>query len=231
MKKIILCFFLICGIVSTSSAQEITYAFGLKGGINYTMGGQITGESSGVGYWDETAEAQGKIGYHGGAFFQLNLGRFFARPELVYTAIETEYEFPEENSIHSVQKFDIPFLIGYNIYGPIDVYAGPLYSNILDSNIMADDNGDPINVVVQNSPINFQAGAKLEFRRFGIDFRYERTLSPAEPHGLDFRNSTYGVNRATFDDPRINQVIVSVTFKLGGSGLNEGGGRRRGACY
>lgn len=229
MKKIILTVFLTFGMAYSGLSQEFKYSFGLKAGINYTMGGQITGISSGAGYWDETAEAQGKIGYHGGGFFQANIGRFFARPEINYTSIGTEYEFPGENTIHSVEKFDIPFLIGYNVFGPLDLYVGPVYSNIIDSHIM--DDGEPQNVVTQNSPINLQAGAKFEFGRFGIDFRYERIMSPAEPHSLDFNNDVHGVNRATFDDPRINQIIVSVTFKLGGSDVSGGGARRRGPCY
>ena len=57
---------------------------------------------------------------------------------------------------------------------------------------------------------------------------FERTLSPAEPQELDILNSEYGVNRATFDDARLHQVIVGVIFKLGGPGLNE---RKRRACY
>lgn len=237
MKKIILSLFLICGMASSGLAQEFKYSFGLKGGINYTMGGQITGNSSGGAisphtgeeYWSGTAQAQSKIGYHGGGFFQANIGRFFARPEITYTSIETGYEFPGENTTHSVEKFDIPFLIGYNVFGPLDIYVGPVYSNIIDSHII--DDGEPQNVVTQNSPLNLQAGAKFEFGRFGIDFRYERIMSPAEPHELNFVDRVHYVNKAVFDDPRINQIIMSVTFKLGGSDVGGGGARRRGPCY
>lgn len=235
MKKLVLSLILFCFFTAFSYSQDFTYAYGLKGGINYTMGGSITGNSHEVGgipvFWVGTAEAQGKIGYHGGAFFQLNYGKIFIRPEVTYSSIKTEYEFPRQPSTHDVQKIDIPLLFGYNIFGPLDLYAGPVYSNIIDSSIMADDNGDPMNVVAQNSPINFQVGTKLEFGRFGVDVRYEHTLSPAESHGLDFINSVYGVNLATFNDPRINQIIVSLTFKIGGTGIGGGGGRRGGGCY
>lgn len=224
MKKIILGLGIFFSLISSAYSQEFSY--GLKGGVNYSMGGQITGESSGVGNWDETLEGTPAIGFHGGVFAQVNFGKFFIRPEVVYTSLELDFEFPTKTSTYSVQKFDIPLMIGYNVWGPLDVYAGPSYSNILDSSLMGNELEAPI--VVQNTPINAQAGAKVEFGRFGLDVRYEHSLSTAEVQDLDIVRSEYGVNRAYFDDARINQIIVSVIFKIGGPGLNE---RRRRACY
>lgn len=224
MKNILFVLLFLFGSIFYGFSQELSY--GLKAGVNYTMGGQITGNSSNGIYWDGTVEGSGQIGYHGGVFLQVNFGKFFLRPEVVYTSIESEFDFPEQPSAYKIEKFDVPFMIGYNIYGPLDIFAGPLYSNILNSTLEGNESDEPI--VAQNSPINFQAGAKVEFGRFGIDVRYERTLSPAESQELDILNSEYGVNRATFDDARLNQIIVGVIFKLGGPGLNE---RRRRACY
>lgn len=224
MKKIILGLGLFLGLVSTGFAQEFSY--GLTGGVNYTMGGEITGITSNGIYWGGTAEGEGEIGYHGGVFVQVNFGKFFIRPEVVYTSLETTFEFPTKPSTYAVQTFTVPLLLGYNVWGPLDVYAGPVYSNILDSSLMGNESTEPI--VVQNIPINAQAGAKVEFGRFGLDFRYEHSLSTAEVQTIDIVNSEYGVNRANFTDTRLNQIIVSVIFKIGGPGLNE---RRRRACY
>lgn len=224
MKNILFGILCIFGGIFSGFSQELSY--GLKGGINYTMGGQITGNSSNGIYYDGTVEGSGQIGFHGGAFLQVNFGKFFVRPEIVYTTIKSEFEFPEDASTYAVEKFDIPLLLGYNVYGPVDVFAGPVYSNILSSTLEGNESEEPI--VVQNSPINFQAGVKVEFGRFGVDVRYEHTLSSAEVQQLDILNSEYGINRATFDDARLNQIIVGVIFKLGGPGLNE---RRRRACY
>lgn len=228
MKNILFALLFLFGSISFGFSQELSY--GLKAGVNYSLGGQITGNNSNLPdrYTSDTFEGNGKIGYHGGVFLQVNFGNFFLRPEVIYTSIETEFEFPEDPSAYSVEKFDVPFLVGYNIYGPLDIFAGPIYSNILTSTIEGNESEGPI--VAQNSPINFQAGAKVEFGRFGIDVRYERTLSPAESQELDLENHGIigGINRATFDDARLHQIIVGVIFKLGGPGLNE---RRRRACY
>lgn len=224
MKGFILGLCLIFVTVTSISAQELGY--GLTGGVNYAMGGQITGISSGGLYTDDTFKAEPQVGFHGGAFLQVNFGKFFIRPEVIYTAIETEFPFPVNPSTYSVEKLDIPLLFGYNIFGPLDVYAGPVYSNIMSSTLMGNESTAPI--VVQNSPINAQIGAKVEFGRFGLDLRYEHTLSSAEPQELDIVNDDYGINRATFDDARLNQIILSIIFKIGGPGLNEGRGR---PCY
>lgn len=218
---------------SISAFSQTTFSYGLTGGINFPMGGQITGkESPPNGDWSETIEGKGEISYHGGVFGQVNFGKLFIRPEIIYTSLKTTFEFPTQPSIYSVETFTIPLLVGYNIYGPIDVYLGPVYSNILDASLEGDEYTDPI--VVQNTPLNAQIGAKVEFGRFGLDLRYERSLSTAEDQQRDivegYGSVGYGANVINFDDARLNQVILSVIFKIGGPGLNEGRRSRR-PCY
>ncbi|HET8753469.1 MAG TPA: outer membrane beta-barrel protein [Salinimicrobium sp.] len=224
MKRIFLSIFLFSAVISSALAQEISY--GLKGGVNYTMGGSITGISSNGLYTDDTFEAEGKLGFHGGAFVQVNFGKFFVRPEIVYTTLESQYNFPVQPSIYSVEKLDVPLLFGYNVFGPLDLYAGPVFSNIMSSTLQGEEILESISA--QNTPVHAQAGAKVEFGRFGIDVRYEHNMSTKTTQELDIVNDDYGINRATFDDARLNQIIVSVIFKIGGPGLNE---RRRRPCY
>ena len=86
MRNIFFALLFIFGSISMGFSQELSY--GLKAGVNYTMGGQITGNSSNGIYWDGTVEGSGQIGYHGGLFLQVNFGKFFLRPDVVYTSIE-----------------------------------------------------------------------------------------------------------------------------------------------
>ncbi|HSI69664.1 MAG TPA: hypothetical protein VK941_05480, partial [Gillisia sp.] len=61
-------------------AQE--FKFGVKGGVNKTFGGQLTGIASTELYTGDTFNAEGEIGFHGGLWTQLSFGRFFIRPEV-----------------------------------------------------------------------------------------------------------------------------------------------------
>ena len=85
---------------ATSTAFSQTFSYGLKGGINYSMGGEIQGNNSNTTYWDGIAEGVGAIGFHGGIFGEVGFGKFFIRPEVVYSSLTQEFEIPlrEENT-------------------------------------------------------------------------------------------------------------------------------------
>ncbi len=237
MKKQFVLLIFLSTISITGFSQEFGYGVGLKGGINYSLGGEIRGNKSNANYWGGTVQGEGHIGFHGGIFVQLNYGKFFLRPEAVYSSFGQEFAIPirDKNTLLSVETFTVPLLIGYNIYGPVDLYAGPVYSNVLNADIEGEQNGDPV-LNVQNTSFNIQAGLKIEFGRFGVDVRYEHSLSTEERQSIDFDNSLFGspnggANRAWINDGRLNQIIVSATFKLFGTGLGDGRRRRGGPCY
>lgn len=229
MNKIVLvAFFCLGSFLSTVHAQELK--FGLKGGINKTFGGTITGIASTPQYTDDTFHAEGEIGFHGGAWAQVNFGRFFVRPEAYYAALESRFDFPTQPSIYAVDVFTIPVLAGFNVWGPLDIYIGGAYNNIMNSSLEGTEPADQT-IVVQNNPISALAGLKVEFGSFGLDFRYDRTLATEERQNVDIVNSIYGINRANFEDARLNQFIVSLTIKLWDSSNDNRRRRRGGSCY
>lgn len=192
------------------------------------MGGQITGNNSTQGYFDGTVEATPKLGFQGGIFFELNLGRFFLRPEAYYTTMETEFDFPSKASAYEVEKLSIPLLFGYNIFGPVDIYLGPAYESIISSSLQGTEPADK-EIVVQNTPLAAQAGVKVRFGRFELDLRYDRSMATKEQQPIDIINSEYGINKATFDDARLNQVLLSLSFKIGDSSNRRSRSGR--GCY
>ncbi|MBE7639941.1 outer membrane beta-barrel protein [Salegentibacter sp. BLCTC] len=228
MNKYVVLIFISIFCVSVSQAQE--YSFGIKGGANYSMTGEIDGSSSGgAGFFDGVVEGQPKVGFHAGVFFELNFGKFFVRPEVIFNSMEMEFEFPAQNSIYAVEKLSIPLLFGYNVWGPIDVYAGPAYQNIMNATI---EGTEPVNqtIIVQNTPLAVQAGIKASIGRFELGVRYDRSLASQESQGLDFNNGQYGINLTEYDDLRVNQFLLSLSFKIGDSESNTGRRRGRG-CY
>ncbi len=219
-------------VFSLTALQAQEFKFGLKAGINKTFGGQITGIQSSPIYTGDTFNAEGEIGFHGGIWTQLSFGRFFLRPEVMYSQLESRFDFPRRPSIYDVDLLSVPFLVGYNVWGPIDIYAGPAYNNILDARLQGTEPLDnPPLIVVQNFPLSAQAGIKAEFGAFGIDVRYDRTLATEESQTIDIVNSEFGINRATFDDARLHQLIVSLTIKIWDSETAGQRRRRGGSCY
>lgn len=234
-KKLL--FLLVCFVIlqpNLLQAQE--FKIGLKGGINKTFGGELRS------YQSTTAElppatymAEGEIGFHGGAWAEVGFGKFFIRPEVVYSSLESRFDFPTKSAIYAVDELSIPVVVGYNVWGPLDVYAGGAYKNIIDATLEGVEppggGTTPPQVVVQNTPFSAQVGAKVEFGAFGLDVRYDKTLATQESQEVDIIRSVYGVNRANFYDARLNQLIVSLTVKLFDS-ENAGKRRRRGGnCY
>ncbi|MGA9589224.1 MAG: outer membrane beta-barrel protein, partial [Salegentibacter sp.] len=209
---------IVIGIFCFSYSQAQEYSFGIKGGLSYAMGGQITGiQSPPSDYFHGTVEANPDLGFHGGVFFQLKFGKFFVRPEALYNTLKTQFDFPSKTSAYEVEKLSIPLLVGYNIWGPVDIYAGPAYENVISSTLEGTEPADQV-IVTQNNPLSAQAGVKLNFGRFELDLRYDRTLSTKEPQeDIDIINAEYGINKATFDDTRLNQVLLSLSFKIGDS--------------
>lgn len=234
-KRILLSLFFIFGFISLGFSQD--WSFGLKAGINHSFAGYIQGNPrSNTSDWDGIVEGTGKMGFQGGAFLQRDFGRFFLRGEVVYISLESEFDIPNSStpSIYAVEKFEVPILLGYNLIGPLDIYAGPSYSNILTSVLRG--TTSPADVTVQNTPITGQAGIKVQFGRLGLDLRYVHSLSTAESQPLSFNPTIYdpangGAYDARFLDARLNYVSLGVFFELGGTNSNDRSRNRKTYCY
>ena len=73
-----------------------------------------------------------KTGYHVGIMYQTKGDNFYLRPELVYTSTKSEYISRGELTIN---KVDMPILLGYHIFKPISIFAGPSLQYILDTDL------------------------------------------------------------------------------------------------
>jgi len=233
MNKTLLALLIFFASIQTAVLEAQEFQVGLKGGINKTFGGEINSfQSTSAELPPATYNAEGEIGYHGGVWAQINFGKFFIRPEVVYSALESRFYFPSKSAIYAVDELSIPVLVGYNVYGPVDVYAGMAYKNIIDATLEGNEPvTDTPQIVVQNTPLSAQIGAKVEFGSFGLDVRYDHSLSSKESQEIDIVRAEYNVNRGSFEDTRLNQIIVSLTIKLWDS-ENAGRKRRKGGnCY
>lgn len=170
--------------------------FGIKGGINYAGNGD---------YFNSAEQAYNNpdrnVGYHLGFFGKIG-DKIYFRPELMYTKTKSDYE----NNSLAMSKLDAPLLVGVNILGPINVFAGPALQYILDT----DFDGVAIGDVENDVTVGLNIGAGLSFGNFGLDLRYERGFSENEVAVFSSNNVPTG-DRI---DTRPDQLILSLSFKM-----------------
>ncbi|MFT4832644.1 MAG: hypothetical protein ACI815_002301 [Psychroserpens sp.] len=194
MKKIFLV--AVFTLIGTSAFAQNGSGFGIKGGLNYAGNGD---------YFDSAEQAYNNpdrnVGYHLGFFGKIG-DKIYFRPELMYTKTKSDYE----NNSLAMSKLDAPLLVGVNIIGPLNVFAGPALQYILDT----DFDGVTIGDVENDVTVGMNIGAGLSFGNFGLDLRYERGFSENEVAVFSANNLPTG-DRI---DTRPDQLILSLSFKM-----------------
>lgn len=188
MKNIFLAIAIICGSCLTSTAQ-----FGIKGGLNYSSNGDFKEISQDI-------KSDGKTGYHLGIMYQTEGDGFYLRPELVYTSTKSEY--PSRGKF-TMNKIDVPILLGYHIFKPISIFAGPSLQYILDTDLK----GFNLNDVENDFTVGVQFGAAVQLgEKLSVDLRYEKGLSKNLANSADIPGDRV--------DTRPTQLIIGLALKL-----------------
>ena len=190
--------FLIIALAVLSSIA--TYAqtangFGFKGGLNYNANGDYF-ESIG----NNAKNPDRNVGYHFGLFGKVGTKVYF-KPEFVYTSTKSDYS----DDSFKMQKLDAPLLVGIKVLGPINVFGGPSFQYILDSEF----EGISINNVEDDFSVGLNFGIALNLKKVGIDIRYERGFSNNEAKFLE--NNSVELSRL---DTRPDQLILSFSLIL-----------------
>lgn len=196
-----------------------TLDIGIKGGINYNNIGDFysKGGSIGVGVPDENFVAENEIGFQYGIFTQINYKYFFIRPEVNFSTLKNSYPFPSKPAKWEAKQTDVPVLLGYNIYGPICIFAGPVFSFISDMEMEGWEDtsyADPF--TFNKSSTSVSAGILLDFGRIGIDFRYQYGLTTVEEQRLDMIKTYngYGVNLGDLVEYKPSQFMINIQINL-----------------
>ena len=191
MKKILLIFGFI--LVSANSFSQ----FGVKAGMNYNSNGEYKDEISNV----IEDKGDSKIGYHFGAYYNIDLTSIYLRPELVYTKTKSDYL----SNSYDLSKLDFPVLLGVDLIGPLSVFAGPSFQYILNNDL----ENNSISNVKDDITVGLNIGAAIKLGNIGFDVRYERGLSSNEASFINDNN----INLGTLDS-RPSQLIFSLSIKL-----------------
>ncbi|MDX1270817.1 porin family protein [Bizionia paragorgiae] len=194
MKKLMTTALFLVAITSVFAQKQ--GGFGLKGGVNYNANGD---------YYDSATNTyespESVIGYHLGVFAKIGDQLYF-RPELMYSKTESEYT----SGNFELQKLDAPLLVGLNIIGPLQVFAGPSLQYIIDS----DFENATIGSFKDDFTVGLNLGIGLSFDKIGIDLRYERGFNDNEASVIN-DNITIDSSRL---DARADQLILSLSILL-----------------
>ena len=157
-------------------------------------------------------KAENRLGYHLGVFMEdkVPVIGIFVLPEVNYTSIKSEYNGlvklgPQTLTIN---KIDVPILVGTKIIGPLRVFLGPSLQYIIKSDFDVDEFK---NVDTDALSLGMQVGLGLQFGKLGVDARWERGLSKSESKFVTGANST---NVAVNFDTRPNQFVLGVSYRL-----------------
>jgi hypothetical protein len=196
MKKMI--FTAVFAFLGFMAFAQNESGFGVKGGLNYSANGD---------YFDSARNAfenpDRNVGYHVGIFGKIG-DKIYLRPELMYTKTKSDYR----DSTFDMSKIDAPILVGLNIIGPLNVFAGPALQYILDTDI----DGVRLDDVKNDFSVGLHIGVGLDLGRLGLDLRYERGFSENEVSVLSSNDGTF-ISGDRFDT-RPDQLILSLSIKL-----------------
>ncbi|MRH99015.1 outer membrane beta-barrel protein [Kriegella sp. EG-1] len=187
----------VLALISTTAFSQSGSGFGITGGLNYGANGN----------YFESAEAAAKdpdrnIGYHVGIFGKFG-NRFFFRPELIYTKTKSDYA----DEALDISRLDAPMLVGVKVIGPLNVFAGPAFQYILDSEF----DGIGINDIDNDFSVGLQIGAGVNLGKLGLDLRYERGFSENE---AKFINTNIAALPNSRIDTRPDQLVLSASIKF-----------------
>jgi hypothetical protein len=194
MKNLFLILLVAIVVPSTAFAQT-TNGIGIKGGLNYNANGKYVESIT-----ENAKNPDRNVGYHIGLFGKIG-NKLYLKPEIVYTKTKSDYD----DDSFEMQKLDAPILVGLKVLGPISVFAGPSFQYILDTEF----EGVTIDDIEEDFSVGLNFGVGVNFKKVGIDLRYERGFS--ENEGTFIGNN--GVNTSRLDT-RPDQLILSLSLIL-----------------
>lgn len=172
MKKLILTLAFMLIAFQYSNAQ---ISYGIKAGLNFASPSDVVASDG------STPEIDANTSYHVGGFLRVKvpvLG-LYVRPEVVYTSITTSLPIPNElggtvPSDFKLNRIDIPVLIGLKMFGVANAFAGPVFQNVITSDLDATGISE---LDSEDFSVGMQLGVGFEFWKLGLDVRYETAFS------------------------------------------------------
>lgn len=205
MKKLLCVLVLLLG--TTSFAQS--FEWGPKFGLNIIRMSLPSVENPYIGPEyspNEIPFSEGKntIGRHIGIYTKVQLSGFYIQQEFLFTHINAE-RFSEDfvtggaaliTKDITINRIDIPILLGKRILKNIRVQAGSIFSIPITNKLGVNDK-------YNRATIGYQAGIGIDIDRLIVDLKYEGSFNTIEEK-IDVYPTTI----------RMSQIILSLGIKL-----------------
>ena len=195
---LIICIFLVMNSANNKLYGQVNY--GIKIGVNFDNIGDIKSNSS----FKNQIETASIASAHVGMYAQLKIIDLYIRPEVQISQNKSNILSLDQIEIN---KVEIPVLIGYDVFGPISVFTGPIFQNIISIKSKSINFGDYTN----NFTMGLQIGSRIDFGKFGLGFRFERGFTDNEIEILGNNN----VDIEAYSDIRPKLWSISFTYMLG----------------
>ena len=184
MKKSILTIGFLFFVLLLSAESPFKFDIGLKSGINFSMISASNPPQSNYPYTNFNSVI--KPGFDFGLFTRFGGKRLFVQTEILYSKVNGESTFYDENlkgsESQNLNTVKIPLLIGIKLInlktGSLRIFTGPSIAMLMSGSNINVHNffvGDPKNF--NSSLWNWQAGAGIDVSRFSFDVRYEYGLT------------------------------------------------------
>lgn len=171
MKFLGILFFI--AFFSLAAQSQVTINYGIKAGLNYDQFDDlaVTGTIAGL---DERVSSDSKLGFHIGAYSQIDLTKVYFRPELVFTSIKNTYndELAPATDL-KISTLELPLLMGVKLVKPLSVYVGPSLIYTLDTKFSEFFELD----LEKKLTLGLNLGAAVNLNKLRLDLRYTRGLS------------------------------------------------------
>ena len=195
---LIISIFLIINLEYNKLYSQINY--GLKIGLNFDNIGDIKSTSS----FKTNIETASIASAHIGMYAQLKIVDIYIRPEVQISQNKSNILSLDQIEIN---KVEIPILIGYNIFGPISIFTGPIFQNIISIKSKSLNFGN----YTKNFTVGLQIGSRIDFGKFGLGVRFERGFTDNEIEILGKNN----IDIEAYSDIRPKLWSISLTYMLG----------------
>lgn len=171
----------ICLSATSVFAQD--FDMGVKGGVNYAQSVILDVVStSGVDVDDLESERGSALVY--GGFMRFSGKKWMFQPEILLsenqnlvTLADADVQDMDLEDLFtlSVDKVDIPLLIGYQAFSTVRLMGGPVFTTVRSS-------GDDPLFSFADMTMGYQAGIGFDVQKLSFDARYESNLSKVKEY-------------------------------------------------